>query len=61
MYGIPIVDIPSLSARFARSALPAAPVIELELGWRARSGRAVRRALGSRHGWALSEEGAAGR
>lgn len=50
MYGIPLVDVPSLSARFARSALPAAPVIEAEQGRRVRSGRAARRTLGSRHG-----------
>jgi hypothetical protein len=49
MFGI-VVDIPSVSARYVRSALPGAPVIE-DVRWRhIRTGRARRRALGSRHG-----------
>ena len=30
MYGIPFIDVPLVSARIARSALPHAPVIEDE-------------------------------
>ena len=49
MFGV-IVDIPAVSRRYVRSALPDAPVVE-ELRWRhARGGRARRRALGSRRG-----------
>lgn len=50
MQGIPLVDVPSLTARFVRSALPSAPVIEPERRRRVRSGRAAGRTLGSRHG-----------
>jgi hypothetical protein len=28
MYGIAVIDIPAISFRYARSALPTAPVIE---------------------------------
>jgi hypothetical protein len=30
MYGIPLVDVHCLTTRYARSALPAAPVLEHE-------------------------------
>jgi hypothetical protein len=49
MFGI-VVDIPAISARYVRSALPDAPVLEVVEWRRTRSGRARRRALGSRHG-----------
>jgi hypothetical protein len=49
MFGI-VVDIPSVSARYVRSALPHAPVVE-DVRWRhIGSGRPRRRAVGSRHG-----------
>ena len=50
MYGIPIVDVPNLSARYVRSALPTAPVIQAERRRRVIGSRSRRRALGSRHG-----------
>ena len=50
MYGIPLVDVPSLTVRFVRSAQPTAPVIEVERRRRLRSGRGARLTLGSRHG-----------
>ena len=31
MFGIAVIDVPNLSARYVRSALPQAPVIEDEL------------------------------
>ena len=31
MFGIAVIDIPNLTARYVRSALPQAPVIEDEL------------------------------
>jgi hypothetical protein len=49
MFGI-VVDIPAITARYVRSALPDAPVIEDPEWRRTRSGRARWRALGSRHG-----------
>ena len=49
MLGI-VIDIPAISARYVRSALPDAPVIEDAEWRRIRSGRARQRALGSRHG-----------
>ena len=50
MLGTAFIDVPSICTRFARSALPHAPVIEDERQRRTRSGRARRTALGSRHG-----------
>ena len=50
MYGIPLVDVPNLSARYVRSALPDAPVIEAEKRRRVFGSRTRRMALGSRHG-----------
>ena len=50
MYGIPLVDVPKVSARYVRSALPAAPVIDDEKRRRVIGGRRRRGALGSRHG-----------
>jgi hypothetical protein len=42
MYGIPVIDVPSLCVRYARSALPKAPLQD-EKRWRlwvaARAGR----------------------
>jgi hypothetical protein len=49
MFGV-VVDIPAVTKRYARSALPDAPVIELEGRRRIRTRRARRRALGSRYG-----------
>jgi hypothetical protein len=49
MYGI-VVDIPAICARYVRSALPEAPVMEDEKRRRIRGGRARRGALGSPHG-----------
>ena len=40
MYGIPVIDIPAISFRFARSALPQAPVRRAGNRWG--SGVAVR-------------------
>jgi hypothetical protein len=45
-----VVDIPAISTRYVRSALPDAPVIVHAERRRTRTGRARRRALGSRHG-----------
>jgi hypothetical protein len=28
MYGIPVIDVPSISVRYARAALPKAPVLD---------------------------------
>ena len=53
MYGIPLVDVPLLSARVARSALPDAPVIEDERRRLVRGGRTRRTDVGSSHGFAL--------
>jgi hypothetical protein len=50
MFGIPLIDVPVINARFARSALPSAPVMEGEKKRRVRGGRTRRSALGSRHG-----------
>ncbi len=50
MFGIPLIDVPVVNARFARSALPHAPVLEDERKRRIRGGRSRRTALGSRHG-----------
>jgi hypothetical protein len=50
MHGIPLVDVPNLSARYVRSALPTAPVIEGEKRRRVIGSRRRRGALGSRHG-----------
>jgi hypothetical protein len=50
MFGIPLIDVPFINARFARSALPHAPVLEYETKRRVRGGRLRRTALGSRHG-----------
>ena len=50
LYGITLVDVHRLSTRYARSALPAAPVMEDEKRRRARGGQARRLALGSRSG-----------
>jgi len=50
MLAIPLIDVPAINARFARSALPNAPVLEDEKRRRVRGGRARRTALGSRHG-----------
>jgi len=45
-----VVDIPAVSGRYVRSALPDAPV-QQDARWRAdRGGRRRRRALRSRHG-----------
>jgi hypothetical protein len=43
MLGIPVVDVPSLSARYVRSALPHAPVIENEAKRRVFGARLRRR------------------
>jgi hypothetical protein len=51
MFGIPLIDVPFINTRYARSALPNAPVLEDEKKRRVRSGRARRTAVGSRHGW----------
>jgi hypothetical protein len=40
MYGIPVIDVPALSVRYARSALPQAPVLRDGKSWL--SGVAVR-------------------
>jgi hypothetical protein len=40
MYGIPVIDVPAISFRYARSALPQAPVRRDGKRWR--SGVAVR-------------------
>jgi hypothetical protein len=45
MYGIPLVDVHSLTTRYARSALPTAPVLEHE---KRRRVRAVARLAASR-------------
>jgi hypothetical protein len=45
-----VVDVPAMSARYVRSALPEAPVAEGGGRRRARTRRARRRALGSRYG-----------
>jgi hypothetical protein len=50
LYGIALVDVHALTTRYARSALPAAPVIEDELRRRLRRSQARRSALGSRSG-----------
>ena len=50
MLTIPLIDVPSINARFARSALPHAPVLVHEKKRRARGGRSRRTALGSPHG-----------
>jgi hypothetical protein len=49
MFGV-VVDVPAMSVRYVRSALPDAPVIEIEDRRRIRTRRARRRAVGSRHG-----------
>ena len=45
-----VVDVPAMSTRYVRSALPEAPVAEDRGRRRARTRRARRSALGSRHG-----------
>jgi len=50
MYGIPFIDVPLVSIRIARSALPHAPVIEDETRRLVRGGRRRRTAVGSDHG-----------
>ena len=50
MLGIPLIDVPPLCTRLARSALPHAPVIEDEQYRRVRAGRIRRTAVGSRYG-----------
>jgi hypothetical protein len=45
-----VVDIPSMCARYVRSALPDSPVVEDENRRRTRTRRSRRRALGSRYG-----------
>ena len=49
MLTIPLIDVPSINARFARSALPHAPVLD-DRKRRVRGGRSRRPALGSRYG-----------
>ena len=46
MYGIPLVDVNRITTRYARSALPGAPVLRS----RVRAGQARRLALPSRSG-----------
>jgi hypothetical protein len=50
MLGIPFIDVPLVSTRFVRSALPHAPVVEAERRRRLRTGLKRRTALGSRQG-----------
>jgi hypothetical protein len=50
MYGIPVIDVPSISVRYARSALPKAPVLEDGRKRAIWGGRARQTTLGSRHG-----------
>jgi hypothetical protein len=50
MYGIPIIDVPLVCTRLARSALPDAPVMDDEKKRLVRSGRRRRAAVGSRYG-----------
>jgi hypothetical protein len=50
MQGIPLVDVRVASARYARSALPEAPMIEDEQRRRSRAWRGRKLALGSRSG-----------
>jgi hypothetical protein len=50
MFGIAVIDVPTVNARYARSALPEAPVLPVERKRRVRGGRTRRSALGSRYG-----------
>ena len=50
MYGIPLIDVPLVCTRLARSALPHAPVIEDDRRRFVRGGRSRRTVVGSRHG-----------
>jgi hypothetical protein len=50
VFGIPLIDVPFINARYARSALPKAPVLGDERKRRVRGGPTRRTALGSRHG-----------
>jgi hypothetical protein len=50
MYGIALVDVHSLTTRYARSALPAAPVLDGGKRHRTTGGEARRRAVRSRYG-----------
>jgi hypothetical protein len=50
MYGIPVIDVQTISVRYARSALPKAPVLEDVRKLTSWSGRPRRTGLGSRHG-----------
>jgi hypothetical protein len=34
MHGIPVIDVPAICVRYARSALPKAPVLQDEKRWR---------------------------
>jgi hypothetical protein len=49
-YGIPLVDVHALTTRYARSALPSAPVIEHARRRRVRRSQTRRSALGSGSG-----------
>jgi hypothetical protein len=50
VYGIPLVDVNRISVRYARSALPTAPVVDEGKRRRARGGQIRRLALPSRSG-----------
>jgi hypothetical protein len=50
MYGIPVIDVQTISVRHSRSALPKAPVLEDVRKRTTWGGRARRTTLGSRHG-----------